>query len=498
MKILRNMASLVILAAAFPASGQGRVQAYLDSLSQTVPFASARMGVLAVKAGGDTVACLSPDKKITPASNVKLITTGLAMKELGTDYRFQTKIGYSGAIENGVLKGDLYIIGGGDPSLASRDSIAPSEGSVFARWKALLTGAGINRIDGRIIGDGRYFDGEREHPSWLYEDIGTYYGSGTSGLSYYRNQQDFKAVGGEKPGDPVKISPVYPDTPWMKYSYSCTTGKAGTGDLLFLYTSDLYPVGEVRGTFAVDKKPKTVECSNKFPAYTCAFAFSKFLTDNNISSRGVAYVDSSSGKICPFPGERSDEDAAPSPAVIGSTRSPALGRMAYIVNHRSDNFYAECLYREIGKTRTGSACYDSCRVAEKRILSSMGLAEGANLYDGSGLSRKNGVSPGFFCKFLRQMLYSPFFESYLRTLTKPGEGSQAGRLRSESAARRDRVRYKSGSMEGVRCYSGYVIPSDGGKDDTIIFSVMLDSYDGPLWMATSRIDRIIALIASEN
>lgn len=493
---MRKLAVIFAILLPVVAAGQTKVQRYLDSLSRTEPFRSARLGVMAVKVNGDTVATLNHVQKITPASNVKLITTGLGLRELGSGYRFQTSIGYTGEIVDGVLKGDLYIVGGGDPSLGSKDSIATYLEGVFTKWKSFLSKAGIRRIDGRIIGDDRFFDGERENASWLYEDIGTYYGTGNSGLSFYRNKQDFKVSPGKAVGDPINIAPIFPETPWMKYSYNCSTGKAGTGDKLFLYTSDLNPTGEVRGTFAVDRQAKTVECSNKFPAYTCAFTFAKYLTNNNIASKGIAYTDYR-GFIYPYPGEKSDETAG-EPSILGSTLSPQLGRIAFIVNQRSDNFYAEAIYRALGKAKTGSASFDSCRVAEHRILEKMGLARGVNLFDGSGLSRKNGVSPEFFCLFLRAMLGHPVFESFVGTLTIPGEGSQVGRMRTESPGTRARIRYKSGSMEGVRCYSGYIIPSEGGKDDTIIFSVMLDSYDGPTWMATSRIDQIMGLLAAEN
>ena len=92
----------------------------------------------------------------------------------------------------------------------------------------------------------------------------------------------------------------------------------------------------------------------------------------------------------------------------------------------------------------------------------------------------------------------PVFEAFAGTLSQPGVGSQAGRLRSEPLTVRSRIWYKSGSMEGVRCYTGFVTPTDGGKEDTIIFSVLLNSYSGPNWMAMSRLDKLIALIAAEN
>ena len=96
------------------------------------------------------------------------------------------------------------------------------------------------------------------------------------------------------------------------------------------------------------------------------------------------------------------------------------------------------------------------------------------------------------------MLNSPAAEDFVQTLTQPNVGSQAGRMRNEPEAVRSRVWYKSGSMDGVRCFSGYIVPTDGGKEDTIVFSVMINAYTGPNWKIMGQLDKIIALLAAEN
>ena len=202
-------------------------------------------------------------KRMLPASNMKLISTGAALHQLGADFKFETRIGYNGSVENGVLHGDVYIVGGGDPTIASKDSIAIPRFMLMGKWKAMLDKAGIKKIDGRIIGDGRYFDGPAEKDTWSYQDIGTAYGTGGDGLCFYENAQDFSVSAGAKEGDAVNISVKFPSTPWMKYSYDCTTAGAGTGDQLYMFASEYIPFAQVRGTFAVDRKPKTEEFSNK-------------------------------------------------------------------------------------------------------------------------------------------------------------------------------------------------------------------------------------------
>lgn len=479
------------------------LQKYVENAAKQEAFKASSLGILAVKFSGDTLLKFGNMGKLVPASNVKLITTGLALNELGADYRIATKIGYSGLIEDGVLKGDLYIIGGGDPTIGSKDSIAIETDTLFYIWKSFLDKAGIVSIQGDIIGDGRYFEGPIEESSWQYEDIGTYYGTGGNALCFYRNIQGFMAAPGDSVGRPPLVAPTYPQAPWMRFSYNCTTGEKGTGDMLYLFGNDLAPVAEMRGSFGVDKKRKEVKCSNKYGAYTCAFYFSEYLKKSGIIIGG-GYAD-----VDPYGYIRKDltikaEDrtaaAQEGLSVLGTTLSPPLSKISYIVNQRSDNFYAEALFRILGKFRSGSAEYGKCRSALPEAFKTLGIYEsyGYQIVDGSGLSKKNYVSPAFFCSFLKNMMGSKSFEIFLHTLTNPGKGSQAGRLKNESDALRNRIFWKSGSMDGVRCYSGYILPENGKKEDTIIFSFMLNSCTSPSWKFMPAVDRIIAAVAKEN
>ena len=143
-------------------------QKFIDLKMAEEPFRSGVCGILAVSMNGDTLAEYGSMRKLIPASNTKLITTGLALNSLGPGFRFTTRLGYTGHVSNGTLHGDLYIVGGGDPTIASGDMMAPSRDTLFATWKRALTRAGIHRISGLVIGDGRFFDGPIENENWAY------------------------------------------------------------------------------------------------------------------------------------------------------------------------------------------------------------------------------------------------------------------------------------------------------------------------------------------
>ncbi len=467
-----------------------RLQEIIEGIMADEAMEGAVVSICARTGDGKTLVDIGADKMVMPASNIKLITTGAAMHVLGGDWRFSTEIGYSGRVEGCVLRGDLYIIGGGDPTIGSRDSIAVPVENIFSQWGKAVRRTGIRRIEGKVIGDGRYFDGMAEHPTWQWCDIGTYYGSGATGLMFYENMLSFSVSPGKSVGSPIDISLSYPDVPWMKITYDCATGGEGTGDLLYMYTSELAPVAEVRGTFGIDRGYKRVDCSNKFPEYTIAKMFLEHL-----ESRGFTCSEGPAD----FRLHR-DTQASDAITTICTTRSPLLSEIALEINHSSNNLFAEAVYRNLGRIKTGKACYDSCSVAMNLVLEDMGVdSKGLHIVDGSGLSRKNVASADFFCRFLEQMMSSPCFESYVESLPSPGfSGTLSGNMTQYPERMRERIKAKSGTMEGVRCYSGYIIPTEGCKEDTIIFSLMINNSTATSSTLRTLCDKIMAILASTN
>lgn len=118
-----------------------------------------------------------------PASVLKMVTTATALEILGPNYRFKTRLYYSGKIENGTLHGDLIIIGGGDPALGSsyfnNHYLTPH---FLKTWAGLVSEAGIKKVDGRIVIDNTLYGNEKLPPSWTWEDMGNYYGAAPAHL----------------------------------------------------------------------------------------------------------------------------------------------------------------------------------------------------------------------------------------------------------------------------------------------------------------------------
>lgn len=489
LQMMRKLLTIAALLAILPAAAQTPAQKYANRQTESGPLKNAVWGVLARDAQGNTLLEYNAGQRMLPASNMKLVTTGTALHALGPEYRYTTQLGYTGTIlPDGTLQGDLYIIGGGDPTLAAKDTIALRPDTLFWKWKTLLKEAGIQRINGRIVGDGRAYEGHLEQDSWSYNDTGTYYGTGGNALCFYGNAIDYQ-VKASALGSAVSVTQVYPETPWMHFANYSFTGPAGTGNSLYLYTTDLAPYAEMRGTFATDRPAKTEHFANKFGALTCAYYFWKNLLSTGWEVTG-GYADIDRGGYIRG-ADFVPADKAGEPSVIGGTQSPTLRQIIRETNVRSDNFYAEMILRSMGEAASRMAYYDSSYVAMNEVLLGLGLdLDDISVKDGSGLSRHDNLSPAWMVSFLEAMQKSPAFDAFLASLPRPGEGTLSGILTNNPSARR--IRMKSGSMEGTLCYSGYILDDEGKPQ--ITFSLLTNNTTARQADVRAVLTRMLALL----
>lgn len=473
---MKKAALILFLLLGHLAVAQVPLQKAVDAAAKSKVLKNASWGFCAVDSTGKAIASRNAATRLIPASNMKLVTTGTALVALKGDFTFSTDIYCSGTVDGGVLNGDVYIVGGGDPTTAARDSLAMKPESLFWKWKSFLRSAGISAINGRIIADGTAYEGYPEDGSWNWEDIGTYYGTGAYALNYYGNSQDYAVSAGAAPGSAVNVSISGPLTPWMHFVNRGVTGPAGSGNSLYLYTTDLAPESELRGSFAIDRKPKTEHFANKYPELTCAYAFYRNLLDTGWIVRGYGYIDRD-GRVSDL---ASVDTLSTAPRRrLGVTRSAKLADIVRATNVRSDNLYAEAIFRRLGEEACGVCVPDSCRAAVFEVLASLGVGAGVGgsfgagpvIVDGSGLSRKNAVSPQWMASYLRAMASSKASSDFIASLPAPGQGTLAGVLKNEPGA--GRIRMKSGSMEGVLCYSGYVLSEDLSSVQ-LTFSLMVN------------------------
>ena len=505
MSIFRKIATLALCLISIAAGARNTAtQKLVSEYVGKEPLRSGITGILAVRVSGDTLVKYNHNVKLLPASNVKLITTGLALEKLGADWRFRTTLAYRGSVRDSVLRGDLYIVGGGDPTTGSGSNCAYPVDSTFGIWKSIIKKAGIKRIEGRLIGDGRLLARPSTHPSWQAEDLGFNYGAGISGLNFFENAQNYRVMPGAE-GEAPTFETIYPQTPWMSWTVSAVTGPARSPNTLYCINSEFGPWGEFFGSFPSNRTAGyTFEGSNRFGAYTCAYYFYKYLEFNDIpviggyadvSPRGLVRTDLLYSDI----GGRAI--AQDSLRVLGSAFSPTLAAIVNDTNKSSDNFFAESMLVALGLQFGGSSDPDTAIKVEEDLLKGMGLTPGnaCNLSDGSGLSRKNYVSAEFFVKFLRKMLGSRYRRQYIASLPSPGgKGTLKYRMQNAPGDIKSRIVMKSGSMNGVRSFSGYILPAPGEKESqTIVFSVITNNVSGPSATVGAILDDIILSLAKE-
>ncbi|MFW6372023.1 MAG: D-alanyl-D-alanine carboxypeptidase/D-alanyl-D-alanine-endopeptidase [Bacteroidota bacterium] len=403
---------------------------------------------------------LNSDKLMIPASVLKLVTSAAALEILGPDYRFQTRLGYQGNIENGILKGDLIVIGGGDPALGSEyfpnHYFAPH---FLEAWAASVKSAGINKVEGRLITDISLYNSEQIPPTWTWEDMGNYYGAGPNALTVYDNLSRVSFQSPPAAGMPTTLLSVRPplkDIHWTNEVLSSDILR----DLAYVFGSPIDNKRVIRGTIPKNRRIFTIKASNPHPEKLLADEFLNFL-----SSAGIFITGSiTSEKVSPADFRQ-----------IAVLESPALAEIVKVLNQESVNLYAEHMVNQIAAELTGLGS----RVAGLKIINDFWKDKGLDvgqlfMEDGSGLSHFNAASPRFVSSLLCYMKNSstgfiPFYES----LPAAGEGTLS--MFNPGLFTKSSFRLKSGSMKRIRCYAGY-INSESGNDYTVV--VIINHFSG--------------------
>ncbi len=447
-------------------------------------FQNAIIGILAVDDNGKVIAEWNSNMPMLTASTMKTISTGVGLAYLGKDFRFSTKIAYTGEIKENALEGNLYIIGGGDPTLGSKDTVAFAIDSIFGVWTTAIKNLGINKINGNIIVDDSYFVREQMPDSWSWGNFGASYGATASGLSFHENVQDFKLYPGKNVGDPAMIEVVYPQVPGLEIVNDVTTGPAKGRDRSGYYVQDITCTSLYTGTIPVDKKEITSDNSNRFPHLSCGYHFREFLLANGIESNpeiiDIKYIET---------------PADEARILITETFSPELWKIVNVTNRISNNMYAETILKTIGKEKTGEGSYSASIAALREILEEMGVdTYGLTQEDGSGLSRQNYVSPKFFCNYYTVMQKNGIFAEFFNSLPMPGgPGTLKSVLKNEPSDIKDRIHAKSGSLSNVRCYAGYV--ESGKKHGLIKFAILTNNFAAPTSKMQPKIEGFMKSLA---
>mgnify|MGYP005837736129 CR=1 FL=1 len=435
----------------------------LRKLVAAAPLHRARFGLCVMDLTGDEwVFEHNADELLITASNTKLATTAAALELLGPDYEFRTTVSALGKLQpDGVLAGDLLVVGRGDPSISGRFHDGRPI-AVLERWAEAVAAAGIKSIRGGIVADDTFFDRQHVHPSWPQNQFQAWYCAPVSALSFNDNCVRVVVRPGPHPGAPA-IAGTEPPTPFFELISSCTTSRARVGESRVavnrrLGTNRITVSGSVRAQGA----PFTTWITVHEPALYTASVFAEVLR-----ARGIAVAGPVRLLTPPLKPE-------PPGATELLTTTSSLKEAVVVANRNSQNFYAEQILKTLGREKTGKGTWPGGVEAVEGFLRAAGV-KGTFVYsDGCGLARTNRFSPRQLVQLLRHANGRRWGGLYLRSLAEPGgEGTLSRRL----DALQGRLFAKTGYIQGVSALSGYV-ESRGQR--LLAFSILVNDFRSAL------------------
>jgi serine-type D-Ala-D-Ala carboxypeptidase/endopeptidase (penicillin-binding protein 4) len=408
------------------------------------------------------------DRLFSPASNVKLITTAVALRQLGVAARLRTSV-YQ--LPSTGSKANLLVIGRGDPTLTvtKLQSIALQ-----------LKQRGVTQV-GQISFDDGYFRGEQLNSGWEWGDLSTDYAPAINGLMLNQNSNPLTVMP-QQIGMPLKYTWKDPSiNNWQVDNQSLTiaTSQDNRVDANAMFgTSTIRLTGKLAQTTTATQ----IDLPLVNPAASFISAFRQNLNRSGISIESIRLVSGQNTFNLPE---------------IAAIDSPPISALINETNQRSNNVYAEVLLKSIGRTHltyyTSNEDTSTLGIAlVKQRLTEMGVDPQAySLHDGSGLSRHNLVAPTTFARVLSAMATTSVSQIYRDSLPIAGiSGSLKNRLKGTLA--QGIVRAKTGSMSGVVSLSGYIDPP---QYSPLVFSIILDRHDRPTSQMVKVIDEVVVVLA---
>ncbi len=465
------------------ADAEARATRALEQLQQDVRAATVQTGVARASWG---IAVYSLDRNaplvdlggsrlLVPASTAKLVSTASAVDAVGWDHTFATTLRANGPVEGGTLKGDLLVVGTGDPSI---DGPA---GADLTAWIEALKRLGLTRVAGRVVGDDDTVEEPRPALAWAWDDLGYATGGLFGALNYGENRMAVTITPGATAGAPAAVTVDWHarHRPLINRTVTGITGTPG------LFWAEQRP-GEVGLTIAGSLPVNSATVRLGVSAGNPTAWFAGILRDR--LEEGGILVDGPAVDI---------DDVEPRPDRAGSTllythRSAPLSAIVRPMLKDSINLYAEAVLRlnaAPGVLPTNDAALDGL----SQRLARWGIAQEAiHQIDGSGLSRRNVVAPDALVRVLQVMQDPTGASPFVRALPVAGvDGSLAGRMKGTPAA--GNVRAKTGTMSTVRSLAGYATTADGER---LAFAIIVNNFEGSGAQAVAAIDAIAVRLAT--
>ncbi len=465
----------VVLLLTLPSGGSRPPDSLADRIEDLIdqpPMAAAFWGLYVQDlTSGRVLYQRNADKAFVPASNLKLFTTATALDVLGAGYRYQTTLHFDGRVDGAVLRGDLVLEGTGDPTFGSRRY----ESDPLRSWAAQLAEMGITRIEGRLIGDDDAFDDDAYAPGWDVTHVATEdYAPPRGGLAY-RDNLVALTLRALRTGQPLNVSAEPPG--FFTLQNQTTTVARRRGREPRLHVDRRVGTEHVR---LLGEAPQTYEDTRSLPVADPT-AFALHALRRHLQEAGIE-VTAALIDVDDLAEKPHYDRAEPLFVYV----SPPVAEIVDVINKQSDNLYAEQVFHTFGWGGTSEG--GTRRVME--TLARQGIPPGGlSVQDGSGLSRKNLVTPEAVVRLLTRMTTHPEADAFAASLPAGGEPHTTLDYRLRDVP----VRAKTGSLEHARALSGYVTTPDGR---TLVFAILANHYAAPAYRINQTIDSIVLLLTT--
>ena len=403
------------------------------------------MGLSVIKTEtGEKVFEINEQTGLAPASCQKIITSATALELLGPAYRYQTILGYDGFISKGILKGNFYLIGSGDPSLGSWRFDSTKEDSILNGWLQAIKQHGVQKIEGALIGYNGKWEPETLPGGWIWDDIGNYYGAGSSALNWRENQYDLILQSGSTIGDKVMIVNTKPRLYGVHLESQLASAAKGTGDNAYIYLPPSSQHGFVRGTIPVHEKGFTISGSFPDPSGQLIATLNEKLTLVKLKPRRFYILSAKQ---------------APENKILQVHNSPPLDSLNYWFMKKSINLYGEALLKTIACEQVGFGTAEKGLELVIQFWKERGIEPTAlHMLDGSGLSPQNRVTTDALVKVLQYAKTRSWFASYYDALPIFNQ-----------------MKLKSGTIGGAKGFAGYHTAKDG---TAYTVAILINNYEG--------------------
>lgn len=437
----------------------------------------ASVGICVIDFSGKQITSHNADKSYTPASILKVVTTATALEVLGPDFRYKTTL----ATDNDN-KNNLLIHGYGDPTLGT-EHLDNIPNMFLSQWTDKIKENIDSTASLKITVIDDYFGYDGICDRWIYQDIGNYYGAATYGISIFDNTYKLYFNTVRRDTCPIIIK----TEPQMDIEFRNRLQlNNGGGDNGYIHGAPLSHKRLLTGNIPGGKSSFSIKGDIPNPGQYLGQLIGKQLQENGYT---ISKIENTYDRYMEqmYRNEKKYFDEK----VFYTHLSFPISDIIKDTNVRSNNHYAEHLIRTVGKENKSDIYYpalDAGIEKTKELWKSRGLATDAlMMFDGSGLSPANAVSPAFMCDLLVYMqTKSKYAEAFLESLPKAGkDGTVRSRLKGTRLA--GKIAMKSGSINGVQCFSGYYI--EGEKK--YAFTIMVNKFTGPRSEIVKAIDSLL-------